>query len=263
MSQDESQNEVHGEGQIAPKVNWDEDFKPREKSARSRPDFLQLNKPGEYMVRLIGATYMFNRYWDPFDSKARIIVSEDDRNKTKAYKAGFFPRETCAVHVIDRATGKIMLLEKSKSFFKDLAAFKKINKISPADPQKAPDFVISVNWKNGDKRQAEYTITATFTPTPITESEKALFESVKCDLGDYYKSTSLSKIDEAFDALPAEKKIKPPKPQNKDGENNFANNSSNSSSARSSAHQPAPIREVETSSSNDAFGDDSKDETSF
>lgn len=218
MSEERNENEtVENLVPKAAPVDWDRDFPTDEEKAarrqqnqRPKVEWMKFPKPGAYNVRLIGPAVKFLRYKAPF-GQARVITHPSYKDKDPAWKAGFFPRDTYAIHVIDRADpGKLKILEKGNSIFKAFQAFRKREDINPAGAD-APDFEISVEWPNGNKLQAKYTVQPKMKMSPLTAEERALWDSSKVKLDDLYKSTPLEKIVEAWEALPEEDRIPPKK----------------------------------------------------
>ena len=238
--------------------NWDEDFKKEEKAATNngeRPNykkipFMSFPKPGKYQVRLVGKHVKFLKHWQPLSETVKypIITHPTFKGQDPAWKAGFYPSERYAIHVIDRADGQVKVLEQGKALFSKFAEYKEVNQVSPASTQNGPDFVITVEWSGGLKSSAKYSATATAKITPLTEEEMAKVSAARIVLEERYKTTPLSKIIELWNSLPEEKKIK------KERENKTA-----------PATAPAPQRRTEVIAENmpeaqaekdDMFGDD-------
>ncbi len=199
---------------LAAKGDWDRDFpSDEEKAARrnagsKKAEWMKFPKPGTYRIRLIGPYVKFLRYRDPFDA-TRVISHPSYKDKDPAWLAGFYPRETYAIHIMDRAEpGKLKLLEKGNGVFKHFQAFRKANDINPAGKD-APDFQVTVEWPGGNKFQAKYSVVALQKSSPITKEEEELWNRDKSPLNEIYKSTPLEKIVELWNALPEEKKIPP------------------------------------------------------
>ena len=249
-----SENELGAE-----KGDWAKDFPSDEEKAASRNDrkkteWMKFPKPGQYRVRLVGPFVRFLRHNKPFE-KARVITHLSYKEQDPVWKAGFYPRETYAIHVIDRADGKLKILEKGNSIFKAFAAYKKINDINPAG-QEAPDFNIEVSWPGDDKFQAKYTVTPLAKIQALTDTEIALWKAEKAPLNEIYKSTPLEKIVELWDALPDDKKVPPKKEEFTRG----------TTKAAKPAKVEAPIEEVMTEApaeKDDLFGDSKDGDETF
>ena len=207
MSEEKSENKNFSYG------DWDADFKENNNQPngnaggeRRKTNYMKLDKPGVYQVRLFGPFVKFYSHWQPFDRKV-ITLKEWDK-EDPATVAGFYPRQTWAIHVIDRADGGVKILEKGKKIFECFANYKKVNNINPAHIAEAPDFQIKVEWPKGNKRAAVYSVTALAKPSPLTKDEITKCKAEKYPLEAIYKTTPLDKIKELWAALPDEKKIK-------------------------------------------------------
>jgi hypothetical protein len=244
--------------------SWDEDFKTKEQIAgeaaeSKRLDWIRFDKPGEYRVRLCGNFVRFYRWWSPFAT--RLITHLSYKDEDPAWNAGFWPRKTFAIHVIDRGdvddqhpTGKLKLLEKGASIFEAFANYNRINKVNPAS-QAGPDFVIEVEWPNGNKRQANYKVTPVMQVSEWTDQEIEMIKSDHADLKKIYAPSPLEDIKSAWDMLPDDAKI-PPK---RDGDG-YSDDTTKVAQASTKTTSPEPtpeIKEAKTASSDDdLFGDD-------
>ena len=193
--------------------NWDEDFKKEEKQAENqykKIPFMTFPKPAKYQVRLVGKYVKFLKHWQPLSDAVKypIITHESYKGQDPAWKAGFYPQERYAIHVIDRSDGQVKILEQGKTLFNKFAAYKEVNQINPASSKEGPDFVIEVEWPNGVKTATKYNATATAKITPLTEEEVAKITAARVVLEERYKTTPLNKIVELWNSLPEDKKIK-------------------------------------------------------
>lgn len=203
--------------------NWDDDFRGQEDQQASsggegdskKISWMKFEKPGKYRIRLVGNYVKFYRWWSPFTK--RLITHISYKDKDKAWLAGHWPRKTFAIHVIDRSdtdeqhpTGKLKIFEKSSAIFQVFADYKIANDINPVGKE-APDFEIKVEWPNGNKRQAKYTVTPLAKITKWTEQEEAMIRDEHVDLKKMYAPSPLEKINEEWDNLPEEAKVPPKK----------------------------------------------------
>lgn len=210
--------------------------------------WMTFDKPGTYTVRLIGGkdipdekdpkkvnhkmgAVCFYKYFKPFNviakaEKIRAVISHRlYKDEDPAWQAGWYPNKTFAIHVIDRADGKLKILEKGKTLFNKFANFQTVNDKNPAGKD-APDFVITVKWTDGTKNSAEYDATAKQASAPLTEDEtkmiKASFTEVELELAkkvgenpltwrlkNIYKPTPLEKIKELWEKLTKEQRTPP------------------------------------------------------
>jgi hypothetical protein len=246
----------------ADKGNWDDDFRPREEKAaqtdQKKTEWMRFDGPGQYRVRLCGNYVKFYRWWSPFTT--RIITHLSWKDQDPAWKAGFWPRKTFAIHVIDRSdtddahpTGKLKILEKGNSIFSAFADYRKVNDINPAGKD-GPDFVIEVTWPDGNKRQAKYKVTAVAKPSPWSADEVAMIKEEHVPLKEIYKTTPLETIIEEWEELPDSAKT----PPQRDGESN------DPSVAQETRTASAPVIEesmhaapANAEEEDDLFGDDS------
>ena len=174
--------------------NWDTDFgADGEKKSRydNKATWMKMG-PGKYTIRLVGKYVKFLRHGDVFGPKTRVITHDDYRGEDPAWKAGWYPRETYAIHVIDRADGKVKLLEKGNSIFKYFAQYKNVKGVNPAG-RDALDFIISVEWPGGDKRQAKYSVFPGADST-LTDAEMEMVKTNAAPLHTMYKTTPLETI---------------------------------------------------------------------
>jgi len=237
--------------------NWDEDFAPKSESTQSsddqrRVDWMKFEKPGEYRVRLAGNFVKFYRWWSPFTT--RLITHLSYKDEDPAWNAGFWPRKTFAIHVIDRGdtdaeheTGKLKILEKGSSIFEAFASYKRINKVNPAG-KSGTDFVIEVEWPDGNKRQANYKVTPVMQVSEWTEKEVAMIKEEHVNLKKIYAPSPIEKIKEAWDGLPDDAKI-PPK---RDGDKTVT---SETTPAPAAPTPTPPVETVSVSDDDDLFGD--------
>jgi hypothetical protein len=243
----------------AEKGNWDVDFPTEEKSTsadgqeRRKAKYMQFKEARPYTVRLVGNHVKFLRHWSPFENKDRVITNASYKDDDPAWKAGFFPRKTFAIHVIDRSDGELKILEKGNQIFKEFARYKAINDINPAGKD-GPDFVISVEIPHGDKRQTKYAVTAKAKPAPFTPEELEMIKANVYPLTDIYQSIPLQRIQELWDALPAESKI-PPKRDKDEG-------TDTKGSATSVSQEVPSEKEEQPSTDDDLFADDAVGENS-
>ena len=233
-------------------ANNDGDKKPKYNN-ENKIGWMTFDKPGTYTVRLIGGkdipdekepkkihhkmgAVSFLKYYKPFNviakqEKVRAVITHKlYKDEDPAWIAGWWPNKTFSIHVIDRADGKLKILEKGKTLFSKFADFQTVNDKNPAGKD-APDFVITVKWTDGTKNSAEYNATAKQSSSPLTEDEtkmiKASFNEKELELAkaagenpltwrlkNIYKPISLDKIKELWSKLTKEQKTPPTKEKN-------------------------------------------------
>lgn len=187
--------------------DWDKDY-PEQNGGRSEmkpATWMKFDKPGEYVIRLVGKYVTYYRHWKPF--AGRVLTHPEYKSEDPAWKAGFYPRKGHAIHVIDRSDGELKILDKSNAFFRNFHDYKKVNDIDPASRTEAPDFVVKVEWPNNNKRQAKYTVIAKQKAAPLSSEEINMVKENQFDLKTIYKSTPLEKIQEMWDQLSPEARI--------------------------------------------------------
>ncbi len=235
-------------------VGWD--YVPPEKPEREekpQAEWVKFDKQGDYTFRLVGKVVEFLRHNEPFGKK-RIISHASYKDKDPAWKAGFWPRQTYAIHVIDRADGKLKILEKGKSVFDQLFAYKSANPEVDLSGKTSPDFVINVTWPPGDKFQTKYKVTAKAKMNDLTAEELAYAKANKVDLQSLYKATSLENIIKAWEEVPAEKRVYKKRDKKEDGK---------TASSASKAANSAPIEETFEGAPAGSAGDLFEDNNQF
>jgi len=239
--------------------DWVEDFsekndekKPKYNNER-KVEWMIFDKPGDYVIRLVGGkdvpdendpkkikhkmgAVTFLKYYKPFNIIAKaekirsIITHKVYKDEDPAWLAGFWPTKTFAIHVIDRADGKLKFLEKGKTLFNKFALFQTVNDKNPAGND-APDFLIKVTWPDGKKTSANYEAMAKSGSSPLTPEEKKMikdsFTEAEIELAkkagenaltwrlkNIYKPTPLQKIQELWNKLSKEEQTPPKKEKN-------------------------------------------------
>jgi hypothetical protein len=248
----------------ADESDWISDFaekKENEKGGDKKKNvWMKFDHPGEYQIRLVGKAVKFNKYFKPFGKGTRVISHKNYKDEDPAWQAGFYPNETFAIHVIDRADGVLKIMEKGKGLFKHFADYQRVNEINPAG-KGGPDWVIKVEWPNGDKQLAKYTATAKAKPSPFTEAEIEMIKEGMAPLKTIYQTTSLEKIKELWNALPDAAKIPPPKKEYKDY-NKTASSDTTVAAPTVAKAQPKivePTSEPVEADGDDLFGDEKTD----
>jgi hypothetical protein len=234
--------------------NWDEDFKEDEKSSNGgnnqsssgsrKAVYMDLSKPGNYKVRLVGPHIKCRKHFKPY----KAIVQDNEKETDPAWKAGFFPSRRFAVNVIDKTgvkdgeTGVLKILEKGPQVFKVFASYKAVAGVDPAGKE-GPDFNIKVEIpKKDDKMSTEYTV-MNLGKALLSEGEIKMIKEVGLfPLKEIYKSTSSEKMKEMWDALSDTQKIAPkrtPKAGEKTEENKVASKPKEEPIQENMANSPA------------------------
>lgn len=241
-------------GKEAEVGSWENDFPANggnNTGDRKKIDWMKFPKPGDYPVRLIGKYVKFLRHWEPFTD--RVVTHPDYKDEDPAWKAGFYPRKTFAVHVIDRSDGTLKILEKGASIFKNFSRFKTVNDVDPGGKD-APNFVITVEWPGGNKNAAKYTVMAQNKASPLTDAEKEMVRDNKAPLTKIYAATPLEKIKELWASVPDKNKVPKKRDDKEKGD-------SRSSAPETHVDEPAPEEKMDTAPAEDEdlFGDSDKD----
>jgi len=255
---------------LAEKGNWD-DFNEEENSngngkQNDRPKtlYMDTSKPGKYTVRPVGPHVKCRKLFDPY----RATLNDADRDTDPAWKAGFYPQKRYAINVIDRADGKLKILEKGASVFKQFANYKSVFGKNPSDKEVGADFLITVTvpkFPDGrpNKKKTEYNVTH-LKETPLTKEEIAMISAQRLwPLTEIYKPTALEKRVEMWNALSDAAKI-PPERENKDkGSETKAEEKSETKSETKPETKPATSVEEKMpdspADSSDLFGDEAND----
>lgn len=244
--------------------DWDNLFPAQSESSnkegQNKADWIKFDKPGTYDIRLIGKPVSFFKHGQkPYGVfTKRTITHEDYKAQDPAWQAGFYPKKTFAINILDRRDGKLKVLEKGKTLFENFQNFKTTNEINPADPKEAPDFQVKVVWPNGEKNKAEYTVTPKMKAAPLTNDEIEYIKASAIDLRQLYKPSELKFIVEQWNQVPEDQRT-PPK---RDGKGSTPPSASNKTSPETAARAASIKEKVETPVSDDLFAADA-DDSSF
>jgi hypothetical protein len=109
------------------------------------------------------------------DKKRKDFLRDEGYRKQPWNKV----REKHIIHVLDRATGEVKLLDKGNGIF---GKIKKLA-LNPeyGDPRQY-DITITMSGDKNDFQSIEYTVTPARSNTPLTEAEQKLYEEKKIDL---------------------------------------------------------------------------------
>ena len=211
-------------------ASWDDDIKNEAakkeggstKNFDNKTEFLKMDEEGDYKIRLVGPYVKCRKHFTPY----RATVQDSEKSIDPAWLAGFYPNERFAINVIDRADGKIKVLEKGNSVFKHFINYKKVFGKAP-NGKDGTDWLITVSIPVIDgkknKFKTEYTVTR-LDPTPFTAEEMdKIVDKDKIDpetkkptsklwpLKKIFRSTPAEAMKKMWDELPADKKIAPKK----------------------------------------------------
>lgn len=120
------------------------------------------------------------------DAKGLKDKARKDFLRDSGYKKTPFPKvkEKHIIHVLDRATGEVKLLDKGNAIF---GAMKKFALNPEYGDLRNYDITITMEDTkgNGDFQDIKYSVTPARSNSPITEAEKALYEEKKIDLAKF------------------------------------------------------------------------------
>ena len=258
-------------GTLAEKGSWD-DFDEKNQDApkgngngnsdRPKTEYLvtDTDKPGKYtfVVRPVGPHVKCRKFFKPYQA----TLNDADRGTDPAWKAGFWPQKRYAINIIDRADGRLKVLEKGASVFKGFANYKAVFSKNPSDAKEGADFQITMTvpkLANGkpNKLKTEYMVTH-LKETPLTKEEIDMIKAQKLwPLTEIYKSRpSLEKRTEMWNSLSDEEKVAPKREEK---------GAVSADSKSESRVEPKPVETVEETTagspadSEDLFGDGNKD----
>lgn len=186
-------------------------------SRQERPEFLKLDI-GSTKIRVLDMIpYSYKEWWAPrgnggkgcsipyFGDKdlleaenkaymAKVFAEADKRGLEGKARKDFLrdngyrkmpwgkPKEKHIIHVLDRATGEVKLLDKGN------AIFKKLKKLA-LDPEygdlRQYDITITMSGNKNDFTSVEYDVTPARQNTPLTQEEIALYEAKRIDLKEF------------------------------------------------------------------------------
>lgn len=255
---------------LAAKGTWEEfDEQPKNESGNSsgaqsdRPKAVYMSidtkVPGKYVYKLrpVGAHVKYRSFFRPYKAK----LSEEDKATDPAWKNGWYPSKRYAINVIDRADGKLKILDKGASVFKGFANYKSLFGKNPADPKVGADFALTVVVPKGKDGKAnalktEYTVTH-IQETPLTPEEVAMIKAQGLwPLTKIYKPTPLEKRIDMWNSLPESAKVAPKRDFGNASESTVA-----TSEAKAETKPTTPVEEKMVDApadSNDLFEDDNQ-----
>lgn len=135
-----------------------------EKGNKGGGIFLRLQE-GRYKVRIVGRAFEYFSHFEPIrvsccGKEGNCPICLSGKEASKRY----------AVNVIDRADGKLKVLNAGKAIFGQLREYFEASKIDPGGKE-GPDIMIKVEVPDGDKRRTKYTLVM-LNSAPFTEDEK-------------------------------------------------------------------------------------------
>lgn len=167
-------------------------------SSNSFDKFLKLSPGQTYKVRPVGNPCTFHSYYvastdDP--KRFNRAITADPANCIIRQKYNLEPKTRYAVNVIDRADGKLKVMEAPPSVFDKIKAWAKAAGQDPGAKGGADFEIRVVVPPSGDRKRTEYPTTPII-QTPFTEEEKAMLKQQGLfDLEEIYKETPQSEIE--------------------------------------------------------------------
>jgi hypothetical protein len=215
---------------LATSGNWDDDFNDKKKDTQSdlpKTEYLVTNEGEEkngyiesnFKFRPVGGHIKCRKFFKPY----KATLQDSDKDSDPAWSTGWYPSKRFAINVIDRADGRLKILEKGPNVFKKFAEYKALFGKDPAGNKEGVDFIMKVKipiLKNGkpDSMNTEYLVSHTLPETPLTEAEQEMIKTKKLwPLKQIYKSTPIEQRQKMWDELPESAKVPPPSPFDKEG----------------------------------------------
>jgi hypothetical protein len=216
---------------LASSGNWDDDFSDKKKNTQSQSDrpkteYLVTNKGVEkdgyiecnFKFRPVGGHIKCRKLFKPY----KATLQDSDKDSDPAWSAGWYPSKRFAINIIDRADGKLKILEKGSNVFKKFAEYKALFSKDPAGNKEGVDFIMKVKIpiKNGkpDSMNTEYLVSHVLPETPLTAAEQEMIKTQKLwPLKQIYKSTPIEQRQKMWDELSEAAKEAPPSPFDKEG----------------------------------------------
>lgn len=160
--------------------------------------FLKLSPGNAYKIRPVGNPCTFHAYWmaSPDDPKRfNRAITEDPANCIIRQKYNIEPKTRYAVNVIDRADGKLKVMEAPQSVFDVIKTWANASKQDPGAKNGADFEIRVVVPPSGDRKRTEYKTTP-IVQTPFTDDEKAMIkEKGLFDLEEIYKAVPQNEIE--------------------------------------------------------------------
>ena len=153
----------------------------KQKQGKKGSLFLKIETGNEYTIRPFGKACQFYKFFVN-SIKRSVVVDVDPPNLvndvaallTSHFGQEIKPSHRFAMRVIDRADGKVKILESSSAIFKSMSTWSKATGEAPGS-SKAGDWIVGCT---GVVPQVKYT--ASFIKSaPITEAEMKLISEIK------------------------------------------------------------------------------------
>lgn len=132
-----------------------------------------------------------NKVFKEADSKGLKDKARKDFLRDHGYKKQPWEkvREKHIIHVLDRATGEVKLLDKGNGIFKHI---KKLAMNSDWGDPRFYDITISMEGDKANFQSIEYSVSASPNKGSITDAERKLYEEKKIDLAEFKTPSDIS-----------------------------------------------------------------------
>jgi len=230
--------------------------------------FMKLEERKDtYRIRLVRRISKFRKHFDAFKPLGKMGIISPAYNKDTEKdldvawsKGNWCPRKRGALLVIDREhPGGLRLLEVGEQLYGTWRNFAEKVKVDPCNPDKAPDWIISV--EKGDNNQIGYkTFPDPVGAAPLTAEERAMIQNFKYSIAEleekFYKKATSEEIRELWESLPEDKKVAKKK-DGKDGDNKKSPSVSSAQKSTQTTSSSTPA--AKPAASEDAVSNDDAD----
>lgn len=189
---------------MASTVDWksliDPSKGPRRGKKSSETPFLRIESGKDYQVRPVGGAVIFAKMFikTSTGNKSAIVDMADREKLAYAVSARLnqkkWPSERYAMNVLDRADGKVKILEGGKQIFNHFSVWSSKNKDLPPGGKDAIDWTICATGEGLDKQYSMFGGER----TTLTADEVALVKETIHDLNKFYKGAT---VEEAMQTL--------------------------------------------------------------
>lgn len=175
---------------MAEQCSWD--AIPSSSGNGEMSDFLRLKSGNSYKIRPIFEPVKFYKYFHKEGGKLRTaIVGKHDIETLKAkYPDLKKPSLRLAAYVIDRADGKLKILEAPQTVFRPIGASAEMTGKNPGGGKDGSDWYIKVS---GTGLNTTYDV-GMIGPSPITQDERVLIKNAMTGEDDEFDKEKLQKL---------------------------------------------------------------------
>jgi len=177
--------------------SFDEASKPKyDKDDRVKANCLYLKGGNTYKVRPLGRVKAVWKFWNDTVAGKRFAIVDDPDTCPIQEKYGLQPSVRYCINVIDRADGKVKIMEGPKTVFEGFSAWYRNSGSDPSSSAEGADFAIEVQKTTGanGKAMTKYLVSA-IKQTPLTPEEKVLAKADMVNLNDFYKPHTLEEME--------------------------------------------------------------------